>query len=137
MSRTTVNIWNCGEKNKIDVSKSGDINRNAVLAFKRGQCHALALAINKLTKWPIYGICDNTNSKTDPGHVCVKNPKNGGYLDISGYGAVRRWRKRWGPVTIHQLTPKQAAKLDTYLRPSVTKAIPFAKKILASVGVEV
>lgn len=137
MPRVIVNIWNCGTKNKIDINSRGHINKNAIKAFKRGQCHALALAINKIMGWPIYGICDWSNTPSDPGHICVKNPKNGGYVDIDGYGAVQRWRDRWGDVTLHPLTPAQTYKLDTYLRPSVKKAIPFAKKVLENIGVKV
>ena len=134
--KTTVPIWNLGSVNKISIHKNGTINKNAILAFKRGQCHSLALAINKLLGWPIYGICDVHNTDTDPGHVVVKNPKNGGYVDIEGYGAVGRWRKRWGIVTLHHLSPEQTKKLDTYLRPNVKKAIPFAKKVLKKIGIK-
>lgn len=137
MPRVKVNIWNSGFRNSIDVNSRGNINKNAILAFKRGQCHALALALHKLTNWPIYGICDWSNTPADPGHVVVKNPKNGGYIDIEGYGAVQRWRKRWGDVTLHLLTPKQTYKLDTYLRPSVKKATPFARKVLENLKVKV
>jgi hypothetical protein len=135
MSKTSVNIWNFGDVNKIKIHKNGTINKNAVRAYKNGQCHSLALAIHFLTGWPIYGIADESNSPADPGHVVVKNPKNGGFVDIEGYGALGRWRKKWGPVTIHYLTTKQVETLDTYLKPQLKKALPFARKILTKIGI--
>lgn len=137
MSKTSVQVWNFGDIQKVEIHKNGTINKNAVRAYQNGQCHSLALAINKLTGFPIYGIADGNNLPTDPGHVVVKNPKNGGFIDIKGYGALARWRKKWGPVTVHPLTVEQTKNLDTYLRPSVSKAIPFAKKVLEKIGVKI
>jgi hypothetical protein len=136
MSKTSVQVWNFGDVDKIEIHKNGTINKNATRAYQNGQCHSLALAINKLVGWPIYGICDWSNTDDSPGHVVVRNPKNGGFVDIKGYGAVSRWRKKWGPVTVHPLTVEQTKNLDTYLRPSVIKAIPFAKKVLERIGYE-
>lgn len=133
MSRTFLTIWNFGNVTKIDINKKGTIDANAKRCFQNGHCHSLALAINKLTGWPIYGICDQSNAITDPGHIVVKNPRNGGFIDIGGYGALARWRKKWGPVTVHLLTVEQTKNLDTYLRPQIKKAIPFAKKVLERV----
>lgn len=134
MSKTSVSIWNFGSVNKIKIHKNGTINKDAVKAFSNGQCHSLALAIHELTGFPIYGVCDWSNSENDPGHVVVKNPKNGGFIDIGGYGAVGRWRKKWGHVTVHPLTIEQTKSLDAYLKPSVKKAIPFAKKVLEKIN---
>jgi hypothetical protein len=131
---TSVDIWNFGEILSIEINKNGTIDKNAMKAFSNGQCHSLAIALHKLTNWPIYGICDWSNSTDDPGHIVVKNPRNGGFVDIKGYGAVGRWRKKWGPVTVHLLTVDQVKHFDTYLKPVVAKARPFAKKILEQIG---
>ena len=130
MSKTSVHIWNFGDVDKIEIHKNGTINKNATKAFSNGQCHALAIAISMLTKCKIYGVCDCNNAPSDPGHLVVKHPKTGAYIDILGTGAVGRWRKKWGPVTLHELTIDQAKKLDSYLRPNIKAAKPFAKKLV-------
>lgn len=110
-------------------------DKSAPYVFTTGHCHSFALAVNKLTGWPIYGVCDKTNKVNDPGHCVNRNPKTGGYLDVKGYGAIRRWRKNWGPLTIHPLTAEQAKKLYSYVGPNVSAALPFAKKLLKQIGV--
>ncbi len=136
MSKTSVHVWNFGDIDKVEIHKNGTINKNAIRAYQNGQCHSLALAINAITGWQIYGIADESNTETDPGHVVVKNPRNGGFIDIKGYGALQRWRKKWGPVTVHPLTVAQTKNLDSYLKPQIKKALPFAKKILKKIGYE-
>ncbi len=138
MSKTSIKVWDYGQTKKIKIHKNGTINSNAIQAYKNGNCHSLAVALHKITGWPIYGFVDQKNSITDPGHVVVRNPKNGGYLDIQGYGAATRWRKRWGPITIHPLTAYQAEfMLDSYMKADCEKAMPFAAKLLEKIGVKI
>lgn len=84
------------------ISDKGIITENARYVFTYGQCHSLALAINKFTNWPIVGLMSEDefeatysphemqlvlagklSGRKDPGHhVVVKSPK--GLLDING-----------------------------------------------------
>lgn len=130
--RTPIRIWDWdsyGTK-RIRIRKNGVVNRNAKLAFASGQCHAFALAMHSLTNWPIYGIVGKDDTENSPAHIVVKNPKNGGYLDIKGYGAVTKWRKTHGKVKVISLKPEQIYKFDGYLLPDIKAAMPFAKRLL-------
>lgn len=133
----TVTIWSWYDREKLYINPDGIIDHNAIRAFTSGQCHALAIAIHRLSgkKWGLFGLCDYQNEPSDPGHVVVKVPKTGAYLDINGPGVLARWRKKYGPITIHPLTEEQAkSQLLTYLKPCIKQAIPFAKTLMEKYG---
>jgi len=138
MGKTTVKIWNhsgYGTK-KVKIHKNGTLDYNASLAFRAGHCHSLALAFFALVGWPIYAIIGSTDSFDSPGHIVVKNPKNGAFVDIQGTRAVRRYKKIWGKVELRPVKPEEIYKFDTYLCPNVKAALPFAQKILNDLGVQ-
>lgn len=126
----TVTIWQDGIKQKVDINDSGIIDETAKYVFRAGQCAALALAINKIAGWEIWGLFDITNKANSPGHVVVRHPATKSFIDIEGTGAFRRWRKDFGRLTKVQLTPQQVKRLYHYPYPSIRAAMPFAKRLI-------
>lgn len=120
----TFQRWSFGQKITL-VLKAGKIDNQAKIVFSNGQCHSLALAVNKLTGWPIFGISDDEG---DFIHIITSSPK--GYLDIGGLNAVERYGKRWHIAEVQELAISQVSKLHGYLRPQPTKAMSFAKTLL-------
>ena len=109
----------------------GVIDYNARRAFHSGQCHALALAINKLTGWPIKGVGDDDSDTADsPAHCLVYVPALRRYLDIDGLSTKppRGWR-----VLNRRVTERAVNKFRYYLEPNVRAAKPFAKVLVQQV----
>jgi hypothetical protein len=126
--------------NRIAINTEGRIDHNAEYAFTRGQCHALALALHRLTGWELYGLYNSDwafeNGET-PEHVVVLMP-NGDYLDINGNNALENWRESWPDSEPHAVTEKQVLGFEhiDYRRPSIDAAMPFALTLWAMYGKE-
>lgn len=60
----------------------GVIDEDAEYVFTHGQCHALALALNERTGWPLVGIA--AGGPHHPSHCAVRRP-DGEIIDITGY----------------------------------------------------
>lgn len=117
----------------------GLITPQVEIAFTRGQCHALALALHEKTKWPIYGLFseDELEEQETPGHVIVKSPW--GFVDIQGLGAECRWPER-KPVRVTKkavltYTDSETYR-DTYLDPQVDVARDYAEPVLKLVDAQ-
>jgi hypothetical protein len=123
----------------VDDDGYGVIDDVAVEAFRRGQCHALAIALHKLTGWTIKGLGrrDEQDAPDSPAHCVVYCPALRTYVDIGGkvsrgyYNKNRGWK-----VLNRNVAPRQVRKFRLYLKPNVEAAIPFAKSILRDLGVE-
>jgi hypothetical protein len=121
----------------IDDDGFGVINEEARLAFYRGQCHALALALNSLTGWQIKGVSRAWRSTDDaPDHCVVWCLKLRAYVDIKG--AHNRAPKLndscKSRVVNRRLSARKVPTLDGYLKPNVKAAMPFARTILRDLG---
>jgi hypothetical protein len=136
----TVQIWkNHEETLSVPLNDQGIIDDSAKMAFRHGQCHALALAIKQLKPdWQLIALGDGRNRLPyDPGHILVKTD-DGNYIDIEGRGAVERWKTRFGVANLFPLTEDEVFdRLETYLEPAVEIAMPFATTLLKSEGYEV
>lgn len=110
---------------EIDANGNGVIDANAEYAFSQGQCHALALAIQKQTGWKAYIAGQDWDAEM---HVAVKTP-DGRYLDIRGLheGPSASWQA----TEIRELRPDEDWKAIGYLPPNVKAAEPFARTLLA------
>lgn len=137
--RVPVRIWDWDNygTTRVRIRKNGTINKSAMRAFHAGQCHSLALAIHALTGWAIYGIVGKGDTEKSPAHIVVRNPRNKGFIDIGGYGAITRWRKRHGQIAIILLKPEDIYKFDSYLIPNIKAAMPFARKVLEGINIKV
>ena len=119
----------------------GVLDDNALKAFTHGQCHSLALAINKLTGWPIKGASYNKEADPadSPAHVLIYSPKLRAYVDIRG---VRKTvgKKNYSEglkIVNRNIAPEGVSRLRGYLQPNLEAAMPFAKSLLKQIGVEV
>lgn len=111
----------------------GVIDRNAKLCFTRGHCHSFALAVHKLTGWPLYGLQSAylRAAGDTPYHVVVKMP-DGDFMDIGGGAALERWEQHYIDHIPFPYTAKQVmnfCKADYKLH-EVEAAMPFAQEVL-------
>lgn len=110
--------------------------------FVSGQCHAMALAVNAITGWDMYGVYAGYDSVPD--HVVCLSPK--GYIDVNGIidecsrfsegrgyiykkitrGDIEFW------VEEHKRNPKQG-----YLEPNVKDTMPYAEQVVKLGGFNV
>jgi hypothetical protein len=112
----------------IDDQGFGVLNEEAEAVFTRGQCHALAIAINQLTGWPIKGVGYKSDSPDSPSHCLNYCPDRKGYVDIKGLHKKPTDNFKVVNRNISQETARKY--LSGYLEPNVRAAIPFAKTIL-------
>lgn len=144
MKQVSVRHWGSWQRKEeailtIDDDGYGVIDGAAVEAFRSGQCHALAIALHKLTGWTIKGLGrrDEQDAPDSPAHCVVYYPALRSYVDIGGkvsrgyYNKSRGWK-----VLNRDVGPQQARKFRLYLKPNVEAAIPFAKSILRDMGIE-
>ena len=117
-----------------ELPADGTINRNAEHAFTRGQCHAFALAMHRLTGWQLIGLFEDKWEWRDylegvdtPGHVVVQSP-DGHYVDVTGTNALEEWRGYYPDADPKPLTEKEVMELSTinYGEPDVESATLFA-----------
>lgn len=76
----------------------GVASADAVTAFTEGDCWALAIAVHKMTGWPL--VLAGTDSASDLdgySHVMVRMP-DGLLLDITGASTVEEVEATWGPT---------------------------------------
>lgn len=124
--------------NSIRINKEGRIDHKAEHAFTRGQCHALALALHRLTGWELYGLYDSDydfECGETPAHVVVRMP-NGDYLDIEGNNALENWRESWPNSVPYAVTEAQVLDFENidYCAPAIDAAMPFAVTLFAKYG---
>jgi hypothetical protein len=123
----------------IDDEGLGVIDSEAKRAFTRGQCHALAVAINKLTGWTIKGVgrdfCGDYS--LSPCHCVVYASELKAYVDING-ASKRVPRLNYHDtfrIVNRNISAKtiRAEKLEGYIKPNVRAAMPFAKALVQMV----
>jgi hypothetical protein len=123
----------------VDDNGYGILDSTAIRAFKRGQCHALALAIHELTGWTIKGLgCYRENDASDsPAHCVVWCPKLRSYVDIGGRVPRTYYRSEFGWKVINRsVTPSRAKNFRNYLKPNMRAARAFAKTVLRDLEIE-
>jgi hypothetical protein len=139
--RTLPTICNFFDTGKINVDRDGKlIDDNAVWAFTRGQCHAFALAVHKLTGFEVKGLWRESDveglsvvDEQSPGHVVAKAP-DGRLLDITGHPLKYMKTISFHVGAITTLDPKEVPHMIYYFKPNVTAAIPFARTLLEQEG---
>ena len=120
----------------IDDQGFGVIDSEAEIVFTRGQCHALALALHKLTGWPIKGASYyRCSSWESPSHCLVYWRERRVYVDIEGakkHPCIERTKL---VVSHRRLSPKRVKYgLNWYKEPDLAAAMPFAKAILKQIA---
>ena len=104
----------------------GVLDKDAIRAFSRGQCHSFAYQMNKETQWPMIGVGDYGGS---PNHLLVYVPHLDDYLDIRGLGAMRR--RPDAEEMVQELSSSMIEKgLEGYLPLNIYAAKPFVKSML-------
>ena len=143
MKHIRVHHWQYGRSVTIELAVDdagyGVLNNTAITAFKRGQCHALALAIHELTGWPIKGLgrYDKQDAPDSPAHCVVWCPKLKMYVDIDGKVSRNYYRNDRGwKVLNRNVSPSRAKTFKAYLKPNMRAARPFAKTILRDLKIE-
>jgi hypothetical protein len=106
--------------------------------FSCGNCHSLALAIHKMTSWPLYGIYHPINDNV-ANHVFVKTP-TGNFVDIQGEQTPEEFSRKWvgtiQPITRKQISDWVRARRNNqigYIPPRTKAAQPYAEKVLEKV----
>jgi len=121
-------------------SKEEEIKR----VFNYGNCHSLALAINKLTGWPLYGVYRAADMEDGlPSHVAVKDPQ-GRLVDIEGFRSQEEFEQDWHFAELKPVNPwhirawirRRNQTGIGYRKTRVKDSIPFAQKVLESVPVQ-
>jgi hypothetical protein len=142
MTNKTVKIWGgWGFKTTIvltiDDDGFGVLDGNARRAFTCGQCHALAIALHRLTGLTIKGLGnphDGQDEPNSPAHCVVWSPKLQAYVDIDGITGRFGWScNRWRVLNRH-LSEKTAEHMKHYLQPNISAALPFARTIIRDLG---
>ena len=112
------------------IRKDGVITDQAKHAFTHGHCHSLALALNKITGWPLIGLFHPVDDEDGiPSHVGVQSPQ--GFLDIYGHSKIY-WQKRHyheEPLTIEEVM-EWTRRARCYLEPKIDTALPFAVEVI-------
>ena len=128
--------WTTQTTLTIDDNGFGVTNEEARVAFYRGQCHALALALNSLTGWQIKGVSRACKSRDEsPEHCAVWCPKLKAYIDVKGaHNSAPKLSDSKSRIVQRRLSPRRVPNLDGYLKPNVKAAMPFARTILRDLG---
>lgn len=120
--------------------RRGVIDHETVRAFTRGQCHALSLAVNELTGWPIELVVEQPRrrrmrrTETDWVHAVNRCP-DGTLLDIEGTHNETSLLAIWGgkEAVLVAVDPETVAGLHrnrTSVEPDVEAAMTFAHALL-------
>jgi hypothetical protein len=113
-------VWNFGIPMEMTL-EAGEVNSLASTVFMNGQCHSLALAIHRLTGWPMLGLLDR---EKDIMHVIVQSPQ--GYFDVNGV-KPELWKH---PYEVVEIRPEEVLNLEGYFKPQPRRAKSFAKTLL-------
>lgn len=124
-----VKVWSGYYDLTIGDDGLGVIDYNATKVFTNGHCHSLALAIHKLTRWPIKGIGleEEDDYPDSPGHCINYIPEQRKYIDIKG---IRKTPHDRYKVLNSRVTVSAVANFRNYLESDIELAMPFAKALL-------
>jgi hypothetical protein len=125
-----LDVWFWGLHDTIEVSDNGKIDKAAKHAFMSGQCHSLALAIHRITQWPMMALVNGNDTVDCPSHIIVYSPEHDDYIDILGRGAVKRWKERYPEAQVAHVTPVDVSNFLHYHPANVEAATPFAETLL-------
>lgn len=103
---------------------NGQIGLEEIDAFTTGHCHSFALAVNKLTSWPIYAGIGDYDTYDSPKHVFNRSPK--GFIDVEGLN-LRKF-DRFNEVI--PVSVREAKKFVDYLKPRPSMAMPYAETLI-------
>jgi hypothetical protein len=83
---TSYPVLTPGQYPYLTLVNHGVIDAAAKVAYTSGQCHALALALNECTGWPIVAILAKSTESTQPLRLIhvVTAPRSDLWLDING-----------------------------------------------------
>jgi hypothetical protein len=108
-----------------------EVTGHVAYIFSRGQCHALAWAINELTGWPIEGDYSTGEGDRSTKHVVIRMPDDGkalGYTaDITGIHCFDCSYRPIKPETISQ------NRMRGFLKPNLEYARWYAPAILKAI----
>jgi len=122
----------------IDDEGFGVIDKEARFAFTNGQCHALAVALHRLTGWPIKGASYDRYEDDSPTHCVVYWRERRVYVDVNGASRQVRIDGTRFYISHRYIDPHTAAnRLSYYIKPDLTTAALFARTILRDLGIEV
>jgi len=118
--------------------RRGVLDAEALRAFTQGQCHALSLALNDLTGWPIELVVEKPRRHTNRVawvHAVNRQP-DGMLVDIEGAHSEPELLAGWGGarVTLLQTDPGTVLKLHRKnggVEPDVESAATFAETLLS------
>lgn len=119
-------VWDLGVPETVEIAGDGIIDEHVRHVFSFGQCHSFAVAVHKLTGWPLRAV-DNQGDDGIPDHIMVETP-NGRLFDITGferegnYGDAR-------PISIARLN-KLTKRPKCYLPLDLDIAMPYAQSLL-------
>jgi hypothetical protein len=102
------------------------ITKIVVKMFKFGQCHALALALNEILGWPIYGCYHQFSDSRETVHYMVECPK-WGFADIHGIRCLDYGYRKVNPDTIRK------GRQRNHLKPHMVLARHYAPMIAAEI----
>ena len=143
-SRTVEYFHGMFGKMTMEIDADGKVLDAAALkAFTQGQCHSFALAVHQLTGWTLAAIAFDTSEfgrediysgerDAEPAHILCLTP-DGQLFDIHGTGARRNLQR----APAHRVQPTDEARvrsLQTYLKPNLEAALPFARTLLEKEG---
>ena len=66
----------------LGLSFTNVLSRQTMNKYLTGDCGLLALSLNKLSGWPIYGVSENA---WIPAHYILKAPGGEYFLDVEGF----------------------------------------------------
>ena len=105
--------------------------------FTAGNCHSFALAVSKLTGWPLAAIFRREDTDEIASHVFCQKP-DGNYFDVNGTQSAEdiesQFRGEIKPINKWHLRAWNRAWNRTqcgYIPTRVKDAIPYAKRALA------
>ena len=106
------------------------------LNFYEGDCPILAVALNQLTKLPIYALVEwgPQIEKHVLIHAFIKGP-DGYYYDADGAGTVNYYLEKYpnnGEAELVQMTPQEVLKIGygKHPVPTLDSVLPFAQEIV-------
>jgi hypothetical protein len=67
----------------VAVKLSGRMNERVAKLLRRGQCHALAVALHEVLGWPVVACYRRQNDRL-PIHYCVRSPDTFQFADVQG-----------------------------------------------------
>lgn len=106
----------------------GELDEAAIACFSTGQCHAMALALHRLTDWQIVAITDEDD---EVNHLAVRTP-SGRILDIAGAHDPEALEEAWDGqiVPMSEADALALERTGVWRRPDIETASSLADAVL-------